>query len=415
MDREIDPTERARRRTRRIAAGAALVLAAAGLAAASVHWLRPSIALSRVRTGVVRRGGIEATLLAAGTVIAASERVIACPAEARIERVLRRPGDVLNEGDAILALDTSEVRLDLERLEDRLAQTENDASQARLDIAETLAELESRVEGERLDLEMARYKLDQAHRLDGDGLIADESLKQAEVAVKKAEIEVRRSEEEMVAARRSHEMRLERLDLDASILRKERDDKQRLLELATTRSPVAGVLTWVAEDEGAVMTRGAVLARVADLGSFRVEATLSDTYASRLRPEQDVRVRLDERTLPGRVATVLPAVESGTVGFTVELDEPSAAGLRQNLRVDVLVVTERRTDTLIVPRGPFVQGGGDRHRVFVLRGDRAERTDVRLGLVGHESFEVLEGLNEGDEVIVSDMRDYIHARELRLR
>lgn len=129
------------------------------------------------------------------------ERVIACPAEARIERVLRHAGDELRQGEAILALDTSEVRLDLERQEERLGQIENDARQARLEIDETLAGLDSRVEGERLDPEMARYRPDRARRLDGDGLIAEEALKPTEVAVKKATIGLRRSGQERVAAR----------------------------------------------------------------------------------------------------------------------------------------------------------------------------------------------------------------------
>ena len=69
----------------------------------------------------------------------------------------------------------------------------------------------------------------------------------------------------------------------------------------------------------------------------------------------------------------------------------------------------------MAPRGPWVGQGGERHQVFVVRADRAVRTDVRLGIVGHESYEVLDGLDEGDEIILSDMRDYLHAREIRLK
>ena len=126
MDRELDISFRRRRTTRRVLAVAATLIAAGGLYALGSHWLRPSVHRSRVRSGTVERGDLEATLTASGTVMPAAERVLASPLETRIERVLRRPGQVLEEGDAILELDTSATRLQLERLGEKLAQNEND-------------------------------------------------------------------------------------------------------------------------------------------------------------------------------------------------------------------------------------------------------------------------------------------------
>jgi HlyD family secretion protein len=370
---------------------------------------------SRVRSGTVERGDLEATLTASGTVMPAAERVLASPVETRIERVLRRAGQVLEEGDAILELDTSATRLQLERLGEKLAQNENDRVQQRLELDDRIAGIESRLETQRLDLEIAQYRLEQSRRLDVDGLISEETLKQSEVELKKATIQLQRLGQEVAAARRSHDAKVERLALEGGILQKEIDDTRRQLDLATTRAPIAGVLTWVADEEGSAVVRGAVLARIADLGSFRVEATVSDAYAGRLKLGQTVRVLVDDVSMPAKLTRVLPTVESGAVQFEVELDDPSHPALRHNLRVDVLVATDSRAGVLKARRGPWVGTGGDRHQVFVVRGDRAVRTDVRLGMIGHEFYEVVEGLEEGDEIILSDMRDYLHARELRLK
>jgi len=415
LDREIDIGSRRKRALRRVAAAAVTLVAAGGLYALGSYWLRPSVQLSRIRTGAVERGPLEASLTASGTVIPAAERVLASPVETRIERVLKRPGQVLEEGDAILELDTSGTRLQVERLEERLAQNDNDRAQQRLELDDRLAGLHSRLETQGLDLEIARYRLEQARKLDADGLISEEALRQAEVELEKARIQLRRSEEEIEAARRNHEAKIERLALDGSILRKEIADTRRQLDLATTRTPVAGVLTWVADQEGAALARGDVLARIADLASFRVEATVSDAYASRLEPGQPVRVIVDRVPLGGRLSRVLPTVESGAVRFAVDLDDPSHPALRHNLRVDVLVITASKAEALKAPRGPWVGQGGERHQVFVVQGDHAVRADVRLGMIGHECYEVVEGLNEGDEIILSDMRDYLHAREIRLK
>jgi len=415
MDREIDSTFLRRRRIRRLAGGLVVLVVGAGLIVLAADWLRPSVKRARTRVGLVERGDLEATLTASGTVVPAYERVISSPVDARVERVLFTPGDVVERGSAILELDTAEIRLRLEGLEDQLAQNHNERLQKRLELEETVAALESRIETGRLDLEIARFRLDQKSRLWDDGLVSEETLKEAQVAVKKAEIDLARMTEEIVAQRRLNEARLERLELDARILRNERDEVKRQVELATTSAPVAGVLTSVIREEGTAVHQGDVLARIADLQSFRVEAKVSDAYASRLAVGQDVYVLVDDERLTGTVAQILPTIEQGTAMFNVDLNDPADTHLRHNLRVDVLVVTGRRSDVLKAPRGPYLRGGGQRYPVFVIDDDRARRTEVTVGLVGHDYVEVVDGLAEGDEIILSDMTNYEHAAEIRLR
>lgn len=415
MDREISIEERRGRALRRGLWSLATAVAVGSLFLFAADWLRPSLKRSALRIAPVTRGDLEATLSASGTVVPAAERIIASPVEGRVERVLRRPGEVVEPGAEILELDISATRLELERLQERIAQNSNERLQRRLELEEKLADLESSAESQRLDLEMARFRLRQNEALFREGLISEDLHEESRVAVSKAEILLARLEEQIASEGRLNEARMAGLALDAGILEKERDDARRQLRLATTAAPVAGVLSYVFDQEGAAVSRGDVLARIADLGSFRVEGRVSDAYASRIAAGQDAWVLLEERRLPARVDGILPTIEEGTVRFTVALDDPSDEGLRHNLRVDVLVVTGRRDAALLVPRGPFIQDGRVEQQVFVVEGDRAFRTDVVLGLAGHQHYEVVEGLQEGDEVIVSDVRDVIHAAEIRLR
>ena len=109
-----------------------------------------------------------------------------------------------------------------------------------------------------------------------------------------------------------------------------------------------------------------------------------------------------------------PRVENGLITFDVELDEKTSPVLRHNLRVEVYVVTDRADDTLRIRRGNYVTVEGS-PAVFVVRGDVAVRTPVRFGITNIDHYQVLEGLAEGDEVILSDMSDSMHAQEVRLR
>jgi len=415
MDREIDIRERRGRIRRRVIT---TVLVVAGLAVTLVlgaEWLRPSVRRAEVRFATVGRGAFEATVQASGTVVPASERVLSSPAEVRVMQVLRRAGERLEPGDAILELDTTEIRLRLDGLVDKQAQNASDKIQQQVQHEDKVAGLESKIEIQELDLEIARYRLGQKRRLDREGLVSEEELKQAEVEVRRAEIELQRFKDEVVSAARGHEASLRRLQLDADLLTKDKREIERQLELATTRSPVAGVLTWVADEVGSTVGAGEIVARIADLRSFRVEATVADAYAGRLEVGQPVRVQSGEEILDATLSSILPTIESGVLTFEVALDRPDHPSLRHNLRVDALVVTDRKLDALLAPRGPYIQRGGMEHQVFVVRGDRAYRTEVNLGQSGHEHFEVLSGLSEGDEIIISDLRSSLHARELRIK
>ena len=258
----------------------------------------------------------------------------------------------------------------------------------------------------------------QQRRLRDEGLIAEDTFKETEVAAEKARIEQRQLAAEAEIARRANASALDGLALDLGILAKERADAAHRLELATTRADRAGVLTWVVADEGTTVRAGDVVARIADPTTFRVDASLSDVHAARLTPGQPVRVVAEGTALPARIAAVLPKIENGAVRFTVEFEgealRDAGARLHDSQRVDVLVVTGARQGVLRVARGGATVAGASA-ALFKVQGDALVRTRVRFGVAGHETIEVLEGLAPGDAVVVSDMQDYVHREEVRIR
>jgi len=412
MDRELDRGYRRRVLLKRGLAVAAGLVGVVVVFVLLPGWLRPSVDADRLRTAAVDRGPVEGTIEASGTVVPAFEKVLSSPVEARVVRILKRPGESVAPGDEILELDTSASRTELKRTEDLLAQKEAEREELRLGLDSELADLKSRIETGRLDAEIHRYRLEQDEKLAAEGLLAEEALREAEVSSKKAEIELRQLEDSVERTRHSHAAQLRGIDLDLEILRGQRDAARRELELATTRADRVGVLTWVVREEGATVQRGDVIARIADLDSFDVEASVSDVHAARLSEGLPVRVLVDGEALAGHLAGVHPTIENGVVRFDVALDQPSHPKLRNNLRVDVLVVTGRRADALRLPRASFPAGAVA--QVFVVEGDRAQRRAVRFGLTGYDYVEVVDGLAAGDEVVLSDMSPYQHLDEVKI-
>jgi HlyD family secretion protein len=266
-----------------------------------------------------------------------------------------------------------------------------------------------------IDVKSSRIKLEQVTRLRESGLVSDDQVREAQVALEKAEVDLAEVRESIANAEGAHAAELEGLGLETAMLVKERDQAARQLDLATARADRGGVLTWVVAEEGAAVRRGDVLARIADLSTFRVSATLSDVHAQRVTVGMPARIRVNEEaTVDGSVSSILPTIKDGVMTLVVALDEKSSPLLRANLRVDVFIVTDRRASALRVKRGPFATAEGEQD-VFVVRADRALRRRARLGLMSFEHVEVQQGLFAGDEVIVSDMRDYAHLSEVRLK
>jgi HlyD family secretion protein len=412
MDREITEDVRRRRITRRVATAIVAVAAIAFSLAATVQWLRPGVKRGSIQTARVERGPVDATLQASGTVIPATEQVVSSPVEARVLRIVRRAGDRVKAGDEVIALDTSATRLDAERLADRVAQKESEEAQLRLSVEETIATLRAQIEQKKLDREIVAFKAEQTAKLSREGLVTTQENLAAATAVKKVDIELSQLGQALGRAQRNGEAKLAASSMELRTMRKEFAESNRQVGLAMMRADRDGVVTWAVQDAGATIRRGDVVARIADLSSFRVTATISDVHAAKLSAGMPARVRLDDATLvDGTIAGIDPRIENGTARFYVDLAERSHAKLRNNLRVDVFVVTGRRPDALRVRRGAL--GQGEREEVFVVRGDELLRVPAEWGLAGEETIEVKGGLREGDEVVISNMNDYAGVKKLR--
>ena len=424
MDREIPSSERLRQRAASLLRPMATVLVIAAAGFWGLGLLRPGMDRDRFRTATVERGPLEAVIVAAGTVQPAADRVITSPVAARLLKVWRRPGSRVQPGDAILELDLSASELALDQLAGRIERGVSSREELRLELEVARIDLSNQLQIKELEREELDFELEQKRRLHSEGLLSESELRRIETRGRRLQIELKGLEASLAKSEKSAQAKLDGADSELRSLRDEHAQLARELERASTRAEQAGVITWVLDDEGARVAPGDELARLADLGSFRVEASASDVHSSRLQVGLPVRIPLnrdrgsDGLVLDGRIDRVLPSVEEGAVRFWVELENTHAASeiLRPNLRLDVLVVLERKSDVLTVDKGAFARGPGV-HEVFVLTpdGSRAVRRTIELGLSGYDAWEVLSGLDAGDVVVTSDVSDLKHLADWRVR
>ena len=413
MDRALAPSVQTNRRRRQWLLGlGALALAVAGWWALRTA-LQPSLRRADVLTARVETGDVEAALTAAGTIIPAHEAVIASPIASTIRRVAVAVGAQVAPGQTILELDKEASQGALAKLDDEQLRNQNKNDQLRLALEGHLNDLGAQAASQAVKVNSLQSTLrDEQHLLEIGGGTA-EAVRQAELNLAVARLEADRLARQFANQRRASAADVRELGYTVSMQQRSIAELAGKLRQADISSPQPGVLTWVNDNLGAAVPAGEPLARVADLSRFRVRATLSDAYAGQLHPGDAVVVRANGTDLRGTVASISPAVDKGVVTFYAQLANDHAPVLRANLRADVFVITRAHPHVLRLKNGPFYQGGQEQ-AVFVVRGGKALRKVVRFGDSNFDYVQITSGLQAGDEVVVSDMKDHLETPELAL-
>jgi HlyD family secretion protein len=415
MDHPVDPVYRRNLLIKRIVVSVVLISVFILFVGWGIDVIRPSVKRSRIRTAVAEVGDVTETIRANGTIIPEFEQVLTSPMTTTVISILKQPGDLLQAGDALLVLDTKDMVLELDKLREQILIQRNLKEKIQVDLDVELNELESRLKKEKLQLEVDEGRYEAHKTLHDEGIISMAEMRERKLVVEIGRIEVNRVEQSMENATKLSRNRLNTLDLEISMLEKETTNIQRQIELAETKADREGVLTWIVPEAGAALRQGEVFARIADLSSYRVKATISDIHTARLKVGLPVVIDINKETnLSGIVAGILPKIENGIITFMVDIDDKSHPLLRPNLQADIYIVTSKKKNVIRIKKGPFAQGYGI-HDVFVIRRDRAVRTEATFGITSHEYYEIVDGISEGEEVIISDMTDHKNAEEVIIK
>jgi HlyD family secretion protein len=188
-------------------------------------------------------------------------------------------------------------------------------------------------------------------------------------------------------------------------------------QLAVT-SPFDGLVATVDVQDRDAVQQNAPLLTVVDLSRFEIEVKIPDSYAGEVAPGVQAEIEDGGRTFPGTLTAVSPEVTNsqiaGTVRFSGQASGEIPAGLRQSQRVSVRLVLDRRANVLKVPRGPFLDSAGGR-QVYVLADGLATLREIRTGASSVGEVEIVEGLRDGEQVVLSDIQQFHGAKTVLVR
>ncbi|OAV42673.1 efflux RND transporter periplasmic adaptor subunit [Lewinella sp. 4G2] len=404
MDRQIDQTNAGWKKGGKLLKWLLIALAILGAGYYGLRLLAPSADEGKLRFATVETGDIANTINATALVLPAFEEQVNAPVATTIEEVLLFPGSEVAAGELLMKLDRDYVGLQLDGRRDQLSVKQNKINLLNLEYDRDLKALGYNAQIKKLELASAEAQLADARRLLKVGGATEEEVEAAELAVQITRLESDKLENELNYSRNSLAGRKRQLQLEVGIEEKEVRQLSRKLRETEVRAPRPGVITWVNESIGQQVPEGAPLARIANLGRYKIEATCSDRYADQLKVGQEVDLRLANVRLAGEVTDILPEIKDNTITFRVELDEAAHEQLRPNLRAELNVITSRREGITRVKNGPAFRGGV-RQSVFVVRGNEATRVEVGTGMRNGDFVEITSGLRVGDRIIISDTEE----------
>jgi len=376
--------------------------------------LTPSISRSRIRTGVAENGDIEATLTASGKVIPKYEQSITSPFLSKIDSIYHRAGDLVKAGDQILKIDTGLFRLQYEKLLNEYELTRNQQDKLRLNMERDLIELNTQLEIMNLKVRSFENRLEAQKIIFESGGGPRANYDQAKLDLNISQLEAEQLQQRISNKEKSFLTELKELELRLKIQQNSIEEMEKQLQVARTESARDGVVTWVLDEIGATVFPGDVIAKVADLTDFRIEAITAEVNAPKILIGNQVKIRLNEQILKGNISNISPAVENGTMTFLVDLNDQKTGSLRPNIRVDVDVITSALTDIIRIPNSSYLNGSGIQD-IFVIRGNKAFRRTVKIGRTSFDYAEVLSGLEPGEEIILNDLSEYIHRPFLKIK
>ena len=415
MDREISKEERIKTRNKML-----IRYGAIGGGCFLIVWLfismfRASVRLKDVTLSNVDKGVIEVSVSASGKVVPAFEEIINSPINTRIVQVYKKGGDSVEVGTPILKLDLQSTETAYRKLLDEEQMRRYQLDQLRIDNQTVLSDLEMKVKISAMKLNRMEVELRNERYLDSLGSGTTDKVRQAELAYNTGKLELEQLQQMYENGQKVKAADLKVKELEFQIFRKSLAEMKRTLDDAQIRSPRKAILTYINNQVGAQISQGEQVAVISDLSHFKVDGEIADSYGDRVAAGSKAIVKIGNEKLSGVVSSVTPLSKNGVISFSVQLDEANHKRLRSGLKTDVYVMNAVKEDVFRLANASYYVGPGE-YDLFVLDGnDKLVQRKVRLGDSNFEYVEVVEGLQEGDQVVISNMSEFKSKKSIQVK
>ncbi len=374
----------------------------------------PSVSISQVSTGISDKGDIQITVQGSGNVIPAYEEIITSPFKSNIVRIIKNPGDKVFPKDTLLILNNKLAENDLNMLTNELALENIRIDKLKIELQQLREDFEFSRKIKEIKVENARLEYEGEVTLNKMGGSPASNVKKAKTAWDIEQLENSQAQYIFNNQVNAKNNGIRELETEINIQKNKIIKAKDLVDQAYVKAPFQGDLSWVIDQPGASVSEGQQIARVADISSYKLKGTISNAWAGRVVSGQEVDVRNQDKDLNGTIENIMPAITQGMMECIIRIDKGDISNLRPAQQLEIRVIISKKDKVLRLPNGPYYKDRGYKE-MYVVRGNKAYRTKILFGDSNFDYVEVLEGLKEGEKVILSDISEKYTREEIRVK
>lgn len=376
----------------------------------------PTLDRSTAVIDTVKRGQMIREVRGIGTLVPQLVRWVPAPADGRVERIPVQAGVVVGYDTVIAELSNPQMEqeaMDAE-FQVKAAQADQESLRTRLE-SESMTQ-QSTIAGINAEYSRAKLQLDTDEVLGKQGLVPELLLKMSRMNVQDIANRLKVEQQRLAVGTRSVKAQMSAQQARIAQFRALSKLKREQATGLKVRAGTSGVLQEVSVQVGQQVTPGFNIARVADPNSLKAELKIPETQIKDVKLGQRVAVDTRNGIIEGQVLRIDPAAREGTFIVDVQLTGPIPPSARPDLSVDGTIELERLNNVLYMGRPAFGQG---QQTVGLFRlnpdGQEAVRVSVALGRNSVSTIEIVNGLREGDQVILSDTSALDSYNRIRVR
>ena len=366
------------------------------------------VSAERIRTASVTKGHFVRDVAAQGVVVATVNPTLFAIAPGTISYTVHA-GESVSKGKVLAVLDSPELRNEFQRERATLDSLDAALARQKIEIRRQILGSQQQSDLSQVAIKAAQRELKRAQWAWDQKAVSERDYQRALDDVSTAQLNFDHARDTAALERDSLTLELQTRSLERDRQGLVVESLKQRVEQLTVRSPVDGMVANLAQAEKTRVAASAALLTVVDLSVFEIEFQVAETYAGAIKPGMAAQITLGARAHAGTVTAISPEVRqnevTGRVKFTTQPPE-----LRQNERAAVRIVLDERDNVARFEHGSLIDEST--RAVYIVRGDRAMRAPVDLGAASVSEIEVLRGLAPGDNVVISDMRDFGDAPEV---
>jgi HlyD family secretion protein len=376
--------------------------------------IAPSISQTNLPIGIVDMGSLEITASGSGVIMPNYEEVLTAPFQSKILKVNKTPGTFVNMGDTLLTLDSKSAEEHYNSLKNELELKTIQHKKLSIQIRESEEDFAISKQIREIRIENLKAAYEAEAYLSKLGGSTKELVKKASTQWEIAELELTQAVGNYKNHMETSQVSLKELETIIRIQKEAVDESYGTIRKALLIAPFSGILSFLMTQNGARISEGQELARIADISKYRIKGSISNVWMGRVHPGQRVLIRNRGQVSFGAVDNVMTSLDNGLIECDIRIDDSDLSNFRPNLQVDIRIVVSEKEQSMRLPNGVFYKTPGKKV-LYVIKGNKAIRTNVNLGEANFDYVEVVSGLDTGDQVVLRDIAEKYDRQELKVK